>query len=203
MAHGQDGATKKLFWEHVAPLTSALYCAGGVAELRATDTYSVEHVYPKSWMRQTMQCGSTRQCDDTPAFRVWAGDMQNLMPADRAMNTARGDRAFAELEEQDNWRGLSCFRSRGMSIAGTIVTNGVVEPRDEDKGDIARILLYVHDIYGGLLPDGQLEVARRWNAADPVSPEECARQEAIYMLQGTRNPYVACQSEEASTSPSS
>ncbi|OAM77754.1 endonuclease [Devosia elaeis] len=192
-AAAQDKATSDAFWEHVAPLTPALYCAADVAELRATeDLYSMEHVYPKSWMRQTLQCGSSRECDADPSFQIWAADMQNLMPAEKAMNQARGDRAFADLLPQDNWRGQACFRSRGMDVVGTVVTDGLVEPRDEDKGDIARILLYVHTVYGGLLPDGQLELAQRWSAADPTSPQECARQDAIERLQGTRNPYVVC-----------
>ncbi|MGV8949703.1 MAG: endonuclease [Cypionkella sp.] len=191
-ASSQDKATSDAFWAHVAPLTPALYCAADVATIRATNAYSMEHVYPKSWMRQTLQCGSSKRCDRDTTFRAWAGDMQNLMPADRAMNTARGDRAFAELEPRDDWRGLSCFRSRGMDIAGTIKTDGIVEPRNEDKGDIARILLYVHDVYGGRLPDGQLEVIARWMVVDPVSPAECARQEAIHALQETWNAYVVC-----------
>ena len=60
------------------------------------------------------------------------------------------------------------------------------------KGDIARILLYVHSTYGGMLPDGQLEIAKKWSVADPTSEQECARQDIIWVLQGTRNPYLVC-----------
>lgn len=97
--------------------------------------------YPQSWMRQTLGCQGSA-CEENPIFRTYAADMQNLMPADRSMNSARGDRAFADLLPQDDWRGQACFRSRGVDITGNVVTDGVVEPRDEDKGDIARILLY-------------------------------------------------------------
>ena len=190
-AVGQDAVTRDLFWEHVAPLTPALYCAANVAMLRDTDTYSIEHVYPRSWMRQTLGCQGSA-CEANPDFVRWENDLQNLMPADRSMNSARGDRAFGQLEASDDWRGQSCFRSRGVGITGTIEAEGIVEPRDEDKGDIGRILLYVHDVYGGLLPDGQLDVAKRWSAADPTSEQECARQEAIRLLQGTSNSYVVC-----------
>tara|TARA_R110002124_G_scaffold133942_2_gene296443 strand:+ start:4814 stop:5137 length:324 start_codon:yes stop_codon:yes gene_type:complete len=106
------------------------------------------------------------------------------------MNSARGDRPFGDLEPADNWRDQTCFRSRGMTITGTVESEWMVEPRDEDKGYIARILLYVRDAYGGLLPDGQLEVALRWSEADPTSPQECARQDVIERLQSTQNPYV-------------
>lgn len=191
VAQAQQSAIRYLFWEQVAPLTAALYCAADVAGLRATDDYSIEHVYPRSWMRQTLGCQGD-VCDAIPEFVLWENDLQNLMPADRAMNSARGDRAFGELPPSDDWRGLSCFRSRALDITGDIQAEGVVEPRDADKGDIARILLYVHDQYGGLLPDGQLETARRWSAADPTSPEECTRQDVIERLQGTRNHYVLC-----------
>lgn len=190
-AIGQDALTRDLFWEHVAPLTPALYCAADVASLRATDDYSIEHVYPRSWMRQTLGCRGSA-CDANADFVRWENDLQNLMPADRSMNSARGDRAFGELEASDDWRGQSCFRSRGVGITGAIEAEGLVEPRDEDKGDIARILLYVHDAYGGLLPEGQLDVAKRWSASDPTSEQECARQDVIRVLQGTRNPYLVC-----------
>ena len=190
-AYAQQAAIRYIFWEQVAPLTKALYCAADVAALRATDEYSIEHVYPRSWMRQTLGCKGDA-CNANPSYVLWENDLQNLMPADRAMNSARGDRAFGELEPTDDWRGRSCFRSRGMDITGTIEAEGMVEPRDEDKGDIARILLYVHEVYGGLLPDGQLETAHRWSASDPTSPDECARQVVIERLQGTRNPYALC-----------
>jgi endonuclease I len=69
---------------------------------------------------------------------------------------------------------------------------GVVEPRNEDEGDIARILLYIRDACGGLLPDGQLEITLRWSADDPTAPQECVRQDAIESPQGTRSPHVLC-----------
>lgn len=198
-SHAQQSTVRYLFWEQVAPLTPALYCAADVAELRTTDNYSIEHVYPRSWMRQTLGCKGDA-CDAVPEFVLWENDLQNLMPANFDMNSARGDRAFADLEPSDDWRGQSCFRSRSMAITGTVRAEGVVEPRDQDKGDIARILLYVHDQYGGLLPAGQLEIARRWSAADPSSPEECARQAVIERLQGTRNP--TCSATEPTSDPS-
>lgn len=60
--------------------------------------------YPQSWMRQTLGCQGSA-CEENPIFRTYAADMQNLMPADRSMNSARGDRAFADLLPQDDWRG--------------------------------------------------------------------------------------------------
>jgi len=29
-----------------------------------------------------------------------------------------------------------------------------------------------------------------WNALDPVSPKETARNNAVYLIQGNRNPYI-------------
>src|SRR5690606_29892529 len=100
-------------------------CAADVATLRAGDNYSIEHVYPRSWMRQTLGCQGDA-CDANSDFIIWENDLQNLMPADRAMNSARGDRAFGELESTDDWREQSCFRSRGMDITGTIKAEGMV-----------------------------------------------------------------------------
>ena len=74
---------------------------------------------------------------------------------------------------------------------------------DEWKGDVARILMYMHIRYPSLceaintvasdtydqnntMPNILLE----WNAEDPVSDFEIRRNDIIYLYQGNRNPFI-------------
>ena len=64
-------------------------------------------------------------------------------------------------------------------------------PGDEWKGDVARIIMYVHLKYGEPFDDvGNLEMFLEWNVEDPVSAFELQRQEVISGAQGNRNPFI-------------
>ncbi len=108
-----------------------------------------------------------------------ASDLQNLKPANPSENSSRGNKWYYEN--------------------GTAST---YEPRDEVKGDIARILLYMDVMYSDLtliyLNAGSPAVGEmadlatllRWNNEDPVDAFELARNEKIYEYQGNRNPFI-------------
>ena len=94
----------------------------------------------------------------------------------------------------------------------------VFEPNDEYKGDLARVYFYMATRYesyknekgetrtpkkwdrgnksmlnGTVYPffkDWALKMLLRWAANDPVSEKELNRNEAIYGIQGNRNPFV-------------
>lgn len=105
-----------------------------------------------------------------------ASDLHNLKPANPAENSSRSNKYF------DN------------------VTNELsYNPRDEVKGDIARILFYMHVAYGNLnlvnsYPStyqmGKLDTLLEWHLADPVDDFERNRNEVIYNNQNNRNPFI-------------
>lgn len=91
------------------------------------------------------------------------------------------------------------------------------EPRDEVKGDVARMLFYMAVRYEGedgdyvdlelvedlkaLAPElhiqdsklpyyGDLTILLRWHLEDPVDEAELERNEVIYQYQGNRNPFI-------------
>lgn len=107
-----------------------------------------------------------------------ASDLQNLKPSDPVENSTRGNDYF------DN-------------VAGTYA----YVPRDEVKGDIARILLYMIVKYDQLsLVDGTpnlsnyemgiFSVLLQWNHQDPVDDFERNRNDVIYGYQHNRNPFI-------------
>ncbi len=100
---------------------------------------------------------------------------------------------------------------------GSLVTNGggskydndSWEPRDEVKGDVARMIFYMATRYQGDLGEpklqivdyipsspnkepmyGKLSTLLLWNAQDPPSDFELNRNNVIYFYQKNRNPYI-------------
>ncbi len=105
-----------------------------------------------------------------------ASDIHNLKPANPSLNSSRGNKYY-----------------------DLTTTTTTFEPRDEVKGDVARILFYMMTMYSVLeLVDqypnvhqmGLLSVLLAWNAEDPVDDFERARNNEIYTYQNNRNPYI-------------
>ena len=144
------------------------------------DSWNREHVWPKSH--------GFPELEDT-AFT----DVHHLFPADRTVNTLRGTRDF-------DW---SCIPVE--EAEGCFYDFDSWEPRDEVKGDIARMMFYMtiryegpeydlelvdkSDTHGPVL--GKLNTLLLWNLLDPPSEREKARNDKIEKLyQGNRNPFV-------------
>lgn len=76
--------------------------------------------------------------------------------------------------------------------------SGGYEPRDEVKGDIARIMFYMAIMYEltlvngtpAYLEMGQLSELLAWHELDPVDDFERNRNEVIFSYQENRNPFI-------------
>lgn len=156
------------------------------------ERYNREHLIPQSVF------GSA-----TPMY----SDAHFVLPSDKRVNAQRGDLPFGKVTIA-NWTSLNGSK-RGSNLdsgysAGYSST--VFEPIDEFKGDIARCLLYFATRYENVVAGYSfpmfnntsnqvfsqpfLNILLTWNAQDPVSPREIARNNAIYARQGNRNPYI-------------
>lgn len=113
-------------------------------------------------------------------------DLGHLYVADADANNARGDLPFGEVVGGVTW-------SEGGSQRGDDANGDVVfEPRDDHKGNVARSMAYFAMRYGHDLTAAQRDLFRRWDAADPVTATDRARETQIVRAQGTVNPFVAC-----------
>lgn len=116
-------------------------------------------------------------------------DLHHLFSADIEANSKRSSFPFGEV--------VTVTWSEGGSKLGRN-TNGqiVFEPRDEQKGNTARAMFYFYTVYGQRadLSNFRLEekLLHQWHQQDPVTEEERARNDAIYRIQGNRNPFVDC-----------
>lgn len=130
-------------------------------------------------------------------------DAHHLRPVDMTVNSTRSNKDFDD--------------------GGSLVLNGGVEtecyadsdsfePRDEVKGDVARMIFYMATRYegeenldGDAEPDlevveavntfpnpemGRLSTLLEWHNNDPVDDWERNRNDVIYLWQGNRNPFI-------------
>lgn len=102
-------------------------------------------------------------------------DLYNLRPCVIAINGLRGDLKFVDKPEGGEY-GLY---------------NGGWYPGDEDKGDVARALMYTAKTYKLKLSDMiSPKLAVKWHKQDPVDTFERKRANVIKAIQGNENPFI-------------
>ncbi|MFA6402934.1 MAG: endonuclease [Salinivirgaceae bacterium] len=158
------------------------------------DCYNREHSFPKSWFN-----------DATPMY----SDLYHLYPTDGYVNGRRSNYPFGEVTSPTYTSGNG-GKLGSCSYPG--YTGTVFEPIDEYKGDFARTYFYMVTRYENIVAgwetnssevdavlDGTsfpafetwfLNMLVDWNAADPVSPKEISRNDAVYAIQKNRNPFI-------------
>ncbi len=172
---------KDVFWEELYPGTfEELYCA---VDQPGRDDHNIEHVYAAAWMTRAVGCGSRKQCRRrSELFNRMEGDLHNLYPTRVRSNSLRESFPFEEVSGED----------RDLAGCDFEVEDGIVEPRPEARGEIARAVRYMVEAYDAAdgLPEGQLELMRAWDEADPPDEEEFLRNDLIALIQGNRNPFI-------------
>ena len=158
-----------------------------------------EHCMPRSWW------GKREKYSSYDAN----GDLHNIFPSDYNANAAKSNLPLGEV-------GIIKFDNGVSKVGNNTYPNGyrgqVFEPADEYKGDFARVYFYMltcyedysydwkddakksmlqAEAYPGLQP-WALEMLIKWNNEDPISDKEIARNNAVYKMQGNRNPFVDC-----------
>lgn len=161
----------------------------------------IEHVWAKSWFGGSLKV--------TPAR-----DLFNLLPSDYSANRSKSNNPIGVVTQNpagfDNGsakRGLSTVTYPGETV-------NVWEPADKWKGDFARIYFYMatcywdvkdedgnslwgeeslHTLDGSEWPtllSNVYSLMLQWTRQDPVDSIEIKRNEAVYHIQGNRNPFI-------------
>ena len=123
-------------------------------------------------------------------------DIHHLRPTDVQVNSTRGNKDFDE------------GGSELSDAPGNFTDGDSFEPRDEVKGDVARMILYMAVRYEGTdsFPDlepndqvdngsqpymGRLSVLKQWSQEDPPDSFEQRRNDVIFeQYQHNRNPFI-------------
>lgn len=161
-------------------------------EYRSASGWSREHVWAKSR-------------GDFGTDKGAGTDVHHLRPEDISVNSTRSNRSFDNcqtcVEIWDNGEFTGSYRDE------TLFT---FEPRDEVKGDVARMIFYMAVRYEGESGEPDLELTESlpsltdkspnhgrqstllsWHRADPVDDWERNRNEIIFtQFQHNRNPFI-------------
>lgn len=182
-----EEARNTYFW-------NGLYQGGGktiycgipfTRENHGTLKLHVEHVYPASWIASHFGCKNREFCP-VDVYHHAAADLHNLWPSAGKINMARNNLHFGTLTGESariNTDDCQDFERIGSK------THGIVEPRDEVKGDIARTMFYMELAYG--LPLGRVRnTYLKWDKEDPVDAQELQRNKQIKRMQKRGNPFI-------------
>ena len=148
-----------------------------------------EHSFPKSWWG-----GDTNE-----AYT----DLFHLYPSEADANMAKSNYPLGEVDDATFNNGVTRV---GYAVSGQGGgASRVFEPADEYKGDFARTYFYVVTAYQDYtwkynymtmqgdyptLKPWAVNLLLSWHRADPVSKKEIDRNDAIYQIQGNRNPFI-------------
>lgn len=100
-------------------------------------------------------------------------DVHNLKPANPSINSSRGNNKYAS----------------GSGTYGNV--DGGFFPGEADKGDIARIVMFMHIKYNlNIDLVGDINILLRWHEQDPVDAFESRRNDVIYSDTKNRNPFI-------------
>jgi deoxyribonuclease-1 len=115
-------------------------------------------------------------------FKRIEADLHNLTPAVGELNGDRSNLPYGMVAGEPREYGACNFEIGGKPR--------VTEPREEVRGDAARIWLYMAETYKINLTTAQRDMFGAWSKADPVERWEWLRDVRIEAVQGNRNPYV-------------
>ncbi|HSG68167.1 MAG TPA: endonuclease [Bacteroidales bacterium] len=147
---------------------------------------------PDQWNREHVWAKSHGGFDNDPPCGT---DAHMIRPTDVSVNADRGNKDFDEGGQQHS------------EATGCYYTAYTWEPRDEVKGDVARMILYMDVRYEGDNgePDltvvdavntapapehGRLSTLLDWHEEDPPDAFEINRNNVVYYYQGNRNPFI-------------
>ncbi len=155
-----------------------------------------EHSVPKSWWNSP---------SNVEAYEAGT-DIMHLFPSDKYANSAKNNYPLGEVNTSSNVKFDNGVSKVGYPVSGQGGGNNYVfEPDDEYKGDFARVYFYMATCYQDYtwkytymfnnssyltLNQWSRELLLRWHRNDPVSEKERNRNDAVYQIQGNRNPFV-------------
>jgi len=174
-----------------------VYCARSrnknQVDLGASFDYSsTDYTRNNSWNREHIWSQSHGEFGYTNGVGT---DVHNLKPADFNVNSSRNNLDF-DNGGNAHAEAVGCFYDADSW-----------EPRDEMKGDIARIIFYMTVRYDGEAGEpnltlaetvnnspnpifGKLSTLLEWNRNDPPDDFERRRNDVIYNWQKNRNPFI-------------
>lgn len=143
------------------------FTSKGKANIRAK-RIEFEHIMPAHRFGGKLECwqkGGRKACESDKNFRKMEAEKRNLVPAIGEINADRSNFAYAESKDVPQGQ-------YGKCDAYTDFTNKRFYPRDEVKGIIARIYLYMAKQYKITLTQEEQSLMESWDKAYPPTKYE-------------------------------
>lgn len=151
---------------------------------------NIEHSFPKSWWG-----GSKNQAYE---------DLYNLMPSDSKANSSKSNYGMGIVTQTS---GKGFYDNGCIKVGDGSEGFKLWQPSVEWQGDFSRGYMYMATAYQDFTWTGEAlnslqqgdyptlkpwasKLYIKWCKEDPVSKTEAARNEAVYKIQGNRNPFV-------------
>lgn len=135
------------------------------AQNASPNPFNTEHTYPQSLFSS-----------NTPML----SDLHHIFPTWDRPNSERGNNPFGVVNTP-NWQN-----------GGSKSNGSAFEPRDTQKGAVARAMMYFvlrYQNYGNFL-NSQEAILRQWHGNFPPSAVEQRRNADVFTAQGNRNPFA-------------
>lgn len=160
-----------------------------------------EHVVPAWAFGNTRKCWREEICTDShgnkykgrkcctkidKVFRAMEADMYNLYPAVGELNADRKNYKYGIIPGEERQYGACDFE----------VSDKLVEPKEDIRGDIARTYFYMEKTYNMPISDKQRKLFEVWDKQDKIDEWELIRAKRIEKIQGNRNTFVIKDDEE-------
>ncbi len=169
----------------------------------ASNNFAREHSFPQSWMPTVSDPGFQNRPEYSDYHMIVQANQNDV-------NAIRSNYPLGEVVGTPAYTYLGC--KLGLDANGKTV----FEPRDSDKGDAARCILYQTICYTGVAYSGSpntnatyggswslpltinstvnypqdQNVLKAWHYQDPADNFEIARNDYVDSLQGNRNPFI-------------
>ena len=127
-------------------------------------------------------------------------DMHALRPCKDNVNSARGNKAFNEVDDTDAvtwyWQDIGTSNIPSSNIDEYSENHGFhFEPREDRKGDIARTMFYFYTMYLDIADEYffavQKDILKTWHEQDPINEDEITRTWQIAGYQEDKpNPFI-------------
>ena len=174
----------RIEWEHAVP---AAAFGRAFVEWREGDPRCVD--------RAGRPYKGRRCARRSPAFARMEADMHNLFPAVGEVNGLRADLPVGILEPPDRAppHRRATKTAYRFGACATSIEGGVLLPRPEVRGDVARAYRYMDAAYpeARILDEPHRALFVRWSEQDPPDAWEIERDRRIAERQGNANPFVS------------
>jgi endonuclease I len=153
------------------------------------DCFNREHTWPKEYFGGD---------NSYPMY----SDLHHLFATDGWVNNKHAAFPYGKVNSTTYTSSNGTKLGSGSTYPG--YSNKIFEPIDAYKGDFARAYFYMSTRYesedfswqnwemanGAELTSAAVTVLLQWHNNDPVSQKEIERNEAVFQLQGNRNPFI-------------